>query len=84
MDRKSIERDTRKLLLSQDYIDMEVKTLNKIKGGEVILVKKLHSLLTRSTEKTCLSTLSSSGDNRELAIFEYSTTINRMCPFIRM
>jgi hypothetical protein len=34
------------------YIDMDVKALNKIKGDEVI--KKLHSLLTKSTEKTCI------------------------------
>ena len=31
---------------------MDVKALNKIKGDEVI--KKLHSLLTKSTEKTCI------------------------------
>jgi len=38
------------LLLSKEYIDMEAKTRSKIKGDEVI--KKLHSLLSKSTEKT--------------------------------
>jgi hypothetical protein len=37
--------------LSKDKIDMDVKSLNEIKGDEAI--KKLHSLLTRSKEKTC-------------------------------
>jgi hypothetical protein len=51
LDSKSREGDTCKLILSKDKIDMDVKTLNKIKGDEVI--KKLHSLLTSSKEKTC-------------------------------
>ena len=37
---------------------MKAKTLNEIKGDEVI--KKLHNLLTKSTETTCLSQVSSS------------------------
>ena len=40
LDNKSIERDTCRLLLSEDYIDMEAKTWNKVKGDEV--KKKLH------------------------------------------
>jgi hypothetical protein len=51
LDSKNREGDTCKLLLSTDKIYMDAKTLNKIKGGEVI--KKLDSLLTRSKEKTC-------------------------------
>jgi hypothetical protein len=41
VDNKSREGDTCKLLLSQDYIDMDVKVLNKRQVDEVI--KKLHS-----------------------------------------
>ena len=41
---------------------MDVKALNKIKGDEVI--KKLHSLLTKSTEKTCIKI-----DNRVSAMY---------------
>ena len=44
-------------MLSQDYIDMDEKALNKIKGDEVI--KKLHSVQAKSTETTCLSQVSS-------------------------
>jgi hypothetical protein len=51
LDSKSREGDTCKLILSKDKIDMDVKTLNKIKGDEAI--KNLHSLFTRSKEKTC-------------------------------
>jgi fructose-bisphosphate aldolase class 1 len=51
LDSKSREGDTCKLLLSTDKIDVDVKTLNKVKGDEVI--KKLDSLLTRCKEKTC-------------------------------
>jgi hypothetical protein len=41
-------------------------------------------LLAWSTEKTCLSYVSSSDDNWVLAMYEYSDTINCMCTFIRM
>ena len=51
LDNKSREGDTCKLLLSKDNIDMKAKTLNEIKGDEII--KKLHSVQTRSTETTC-------------------------------
>ena len=61
---------------------MNVKILNKSKGDEII--KTFHSLLTRSTEKTCLAYVSSSDDNRVLTMYEYSTTINCKCPFMRM
>ena len=44
-------------MLSNDKINIDVKTVLKIKGDEVI--KKLHSLLTMSTEKTCVSYASS-------------------------
>ena len=44
-------------MLSQDYIDMDEKVLNKRKGDEVI--KKLHSVQTKSPETTCLSQVSS-------------------------
>ena len=57
LDNTSREGDTCKLLLSHDFIDMDAKVLNKRKGDEVI--KKLHSLLTKSTETTCLSQVSS-------------------------
>jgi hypothetical protein len=53
LDNGSREGDTCTLLLSQDYIDMDEKVLNKIKGDEVI--KKLHSVQT----KACLSQVSS-------------------------
>ena len=43
-------------MLSKNKIDMDVKTWKKRKWDEVI--KKLHSLLTRSKETTCLSTVS--------------------------
>lgn len=61
LDNKSREGDTCKLLLSKDNIDMKANTLNEIKGDEVI--KKLHNLLTKSTETTCLSHVSSSDGN---------------------
>jgi len=61
---------------------MDAKILNKRKGDEII--KKFHSLLKRSTYKTCLAYVSSSDENRVLAMSEYSTTINRTCAFIRM
>ena len=57
LDNENSEGDKSKLLLSKDYINLDVKTLNKIKGDEVI--KKLHSLLTKSTETTCLAYVSS-------------------------
>ena len=46
---------------------MKAKTLNEIKGDEVI--KKLHNLLTKSTETTCLSQVSSSDGNRVSAMY---------------
>lgn len=49
-----------------------IKILNIGKGDEII--KKVHCLLTRSKEKSCLSY--ASDDNRVIAMYEYSTTIN--------
>ena len=46
---------------------MKAKTLNEIKGDEVI--KKLHNLLTKSTETTCLSQISSSDGNWVSAMY---------------
>ena len=77
-----IEGDICELFFSKDFIDMDVKALNKRKEAEII--KKVHSLLAWSTEKTCLSYVSSSDDNWVLAMYEYSDTINCMCTFIRM
>ena len=84
MDNKSIEgvACTCKLMLSKECIEMDAKILNKRKGDEII--QKFHSLLKRSTYKTCLAYVSSSDENRVLAMSEYSTTINRTCAFIRM
>jgi hypothetical protein len=63
---------------------MDVKVLNKRNGDEEI--KKLHSVQAKATETTCLAYVSSSDENRVLTMYmyEYSTTSNRMCPFIRM
>ena len=55
-------------MLSQDYIDMDEKVLNKRKGDEVI--RTLHSLLTKSTETTCLSQVSSQDENCVLTMYE--------------
>ena len=55
---------------------MDVTTLNKKKGNEII--RNFHSLLTTSTEKTVLSYVSSSDENRVLAMHEYLTKIIRM------
>ena len=49
-DNKSIEGDICKLMISKDYVDMDVKTFNKIKRDEII--KNFLSLITISTKKT--------------------------------
>ena len=82
MDNKSTEGVTCKLMLSKECIDMDVNILNKRKVHEII--KLFHSLLTRSTERTCLAYASSSDDNQVPTMSEYSTTINCTCAFIRM
>ena len=82
LDNKSTEGVTCKLMLSKECIDMDVNILNKRKVHEII--KLFHSLLTRSTERTCLAYASSSDDNQVPTMSEYSTTINCTCAFIRM
>ena len=74
MNNKSIEGDTCILLLSKDCMNMDVKTLNKRKGDEII--KIFRCLLASSTEKICLAYVSSSDNNQVLTMHEYSTTIN--------
>ena len=79
LDNKSREGDTCKLLLSKDNIDMKAKTLNEIKGDEVI--KKLHNLLTKSRDNMFIICIKLRWKSSTSNVC--TTAINCKCTFMR-